>query len=79
MESRLFATTISWRGATYKLKRRGPRIDPWGTPKSTGRGLDVVFPMMTDCVRPLKQVENQCSTVPETPDVWNQALVGTLC
>ena len=45
---------MSWRGATYKLKRRGPRIDPWGTPKSTGRGLDVVFPMMIDCVRPLK-------------------------
>ena len=47
MESRLFAATISWRGATYKLNRSGPRIDPWGTPKSTERGLDVVSPMIT--------------------------------
>ena len=28
MESRLFAATTSWRGATYKLKRSGPRIGP---------------------------------------------------
>lgn len=54
MEMRLFAATTSWTGATDKVKRRGPRIDPWGKPKSTGRGVDVVSPMMTDYERPLK-------------------------
>ena len=33
-------------------KRSGPRIDPWGTPESTGSGSDVTPRTVTLCNRP---------------------------
>ena len=33
------------------INKRGPRMDPWGTPEVTGRGEEWVVPTLTDCVR----------------------------
>lgn len=42
------------RSLTYTRNRRGPRMDPWGTPEMTGKGGDEHWSTTTDCVRPVK-------------------------
>ena len=42
-----------------RMKRSGPRIDPWGTPERTGVGLDMRLPTLTDWVRPERYECNQ--------------------
>ena len=42
-----------------RMKRSGPRIDPWGTPERTGVGLDMRLPSLTDWVRPERYECNQ--------------------
>ena len=35
-----------------KMNKRGPRIEPWGTPDLTGRASEVTPPITTCCVQP---------------------------
>jgi len=32
--------------AVYKIKSRGPRTEPWGTPRKIGTHFDLEFPEM---------------------------------
>ena len=43
-------TSLSSRSSVDILKRRTPRIEPWGTPPYTGRGSDQVLLTLTDIV-----------------------------
>ena len=38
----------------YMLKRRGPMIDPWGTPKEIGIESEKALPILTYWVRPVR-------------------------
>ena len=42
------------RSLTYKIKRRGPRMEPWGTPDSTVVSAEDVPCTVTYCVRPVR-------------------------
>ena len=42
-------------------------MEPYGTPNSNHRLLDVVLPIVTDCIRPVRQDENHLSTLWEKP------------
>jgi len=36
---RLYPCSIRWlNGVVYRLKKSGPRTEPWGTPQESGRG-----------------------------------------
>ena len=56
------------KGCGYRVNRRGPRTEPWGTPHFRTDGADS-WPTNTDWVRQLKQEINESRAVPEQPKV----------
>ena len=55
------------RSFMYNKNRRGPRIDPWGTPsRISKRGLNL-FLMLTNCLRFLRYDLNHSSSMPIIP------------
>ena len=47
-------------------KRRGPKIDPWGTPALTTVNDETCPFRMTLCFLPFKKSDNTLSSLPET-------------
>ena len=48
----------------YMLKRRGPRIDPWGTPNEMVIESEKELPIFTLCVLPVRKAFSQESAEP---------------
>ena len=52
----------------YSKKSRGPRTEPWGTPKSTFRDSERVFSIQTHWLLPERKDLNQLKAIPQTPN-----------
>ena len=58
---------VSSRSSVVVLKRKTPRIDPWGQPPVTSMGSDHVEPTLTDMVLPDKKVASKRMTSVDAP------------
>ena len=73
------------RKCVYRVNRRGPRTEPYGTPHCRTNGVDS-WPTNTDWVRQLKQKMKQSRTVPVSLDqdwpfltqVWQEHVQNTV-
>ena len=85
--SQLWHDVTSDRGCEYRVNSTGPRIDPWGTPKARGTGVNIKPSTITDCVQTvnhnrlhlklsLRYDSNQDSTTSETPKKLQVILIG---
>ena len=55
------------RGDIYRVKKRGPKTDPWGTPMLQGVGGEVELPRDTNCERSVRYDKIHCKTSPSIP------------
>ena len=63
------ASNLDERGRSlmYSINRRGPRIEPWGTPREMfSRELELL-PMVTNCFQLVKYDRNHSSSLPSIP------------
>ena len=56
------------RGYVYRVKRIGPKTDPWGTPKVKNEGFEYDSPMLTIWDLSVKYDLNQFMAVPDIPN-----------
>ena len=52
---------------TYKMKKTGPRIVPWGNPDKTGDQDEQVAHRTTRCIRPVKKLRNHRRALASIP------------
>ena len=68
------------RSSAYRIKSKGPKIDPWGTPEVTERQEKNKPFSDTLCLQVVKKQLNQASRAPPTPyncSYNNNLLCGT--
>ena len=53
-------------GVVYRMKRSGPKTEPWGTPQDSGRGCEQWPEALTENDLEDKYDWNQSRAVPET-------------
>ena len=64
-------TAASGRSFTCRINKRGPRIDPCGTPTATPSGSDDTPRNSTTCVRSWSYSLNRLSSLSTTPRFYN--------
>ena len=57
----------------YRVKRMGPRTEPWGTPYFKGKDEEFMSPTETDCVL-LVSYMNCLKTLPLIPNEYDNLL-----
>ncbi len=57
-----------WSDTVYKLKRSGPKMDPWGTPQIIGATDEENLPNSTEKVLSLIYELNHCKAIPPIPN-----------
>jgi hypothetical protein len=63
-------TTRLQQGANIRCKEdvsKGPKTDPWGTPKGAGTQRDLEEPAITQLVRPVRKEESHSRGLPVSP------------